>query len=420
MFWEKWKQDNRASRKEEIPKESRGSCGKAEWEVLEETVYGPFLPEEFEFDQLEIEEGKKKKWKTPTVLARILILEAGVAALTLVVMILVLTNVLGAESAVRRYAEARSDKDWNAMYEMLEYRDVPEGFLGKRAFVTAMTVAGGREVGEPKKIRKVAQTGKRARFCICYEKNQEEFWEEIGMVRKGLFWKVEDKGLLIRQVDLKVPRNAGLRLDAVPVSQRVKPVQTETCDIYRVPGIFGYVHYVEIKREGMEDIQKIVDLSKRGYDEVQNPVEIAADPNILPESVQQVSSQAVQEFQTLMEGSLKKDEVGKIEILGKMHKTCKKMVHEKYRGFRDHVLCGKEKNTEVATLLLSSGEATARAEERGKKGETIIRVDLSGEYTCQYEEGQNISAKKGTYAAVLWYIQQGDTWKIYDIAFPDL
>lgn len=423
MVWEKVKKMV-CEGKEKPDREKRETKKQGESRAADrepkELIYGPFLPEDSEFDDIETEERGKRQHRYPTVFTRILVMEAGVAVLALAVMLLVLTNVLGAESAARRYAKARSDGDWNTLYEMMEYDDMHDGFSGKRAFVTAMTVSGGGEAGDLKEVRKIKKQGKKVSFCIRYRKNKEEFKEEIELVRKGLLWKVEDKGLQIRKVAIRVPVDAKLKLDTVDVSKKIKPTRTETGDIYNVPSMFGYTHYVEVKREGVEDVQKIVNLSERGYDEGRNPIGIVTDANISAELLQQASDQAIREFQAIMEGSIHGEKAEKIEALQKADAGCKKKVHKKYRIFRDYVLGGNGKRAKGLELVLSHGKAAAQAEAIGKKGANIVRINLSGDYDCHFNKGKKTSGRKGRYTAVMWYIQAKEGWKIYDMVFPDL
>ena len=343
---------------------------------------------------------------------KIVLTEILLLAVSMLAFVTVYQKKFSASSVVERYVMGMDKGDWNQVYDTLYIKDKDE-FLSKQAFVTAETI-NGVKWGENLEIKKIRKKSGKV-YQVTYDGDYGIQKTDVEVKRKGLLWKVDQTdGLIYRDFSIAVPKNADVKIDGIKITADMKTKkETNGMDVYSVDRIFGFNHYIELSGSGIEKTERLISATGE-------TVTVTAGYN--EDTVKQMVDQAMDDLNTIFSAASANKKFSEVDILKNMYGDNKETVIDEYESARDYRFDHDSSNEEFVSYSLSNCDAEAQTIEDGNK--QMIKVVIKGDekwkenYT-RWDNTKSNHEDENDAEHVIYYIQDGGTWKIYNMELWD-
>lgn len=339
---------------------------------------------------------------------KMLLIEIPIAMISLLIFIMVFQAKFSVKSVVERYAEGMGDGNWNQVYDTLYLNDSGD-FMSKQAFVTSQTINGIKwdEDLEVQKIRKKTSNT----YRVKYEGDNGVQRIDVKVKRRGLTWKVDEADtFLSKNFSVAVPKGAEIKIDGITPDSKLKSQdELEGMDTYTIKKIFGTSHYVEISGSDIETTSAVLE----SYDE---PTVMTAGYS--KATVEQMADQAVKDLNNIFQGAAANKRFSDLDILNNMYADEKDSAIRKYESARDDYFENGNNSWEFLNYTITNCEAQAQMITRDQKQliEVTIKGDAQWEKNYVYYDGDKERETETEDAEhTLYYIDDGGTWKLYDL-----
>lgn len=341
-----------------------------------------------------------------------------VAAAAVLLFFVVFNMQFSAKNTAEKYAKSLLEEEWDQLYDTLFIKDEGD-FLTKEAFVTAMELEC-RNMEQPIYYAgdpvKVSGDFSKKVYRISYSSVQDSLEDknvmEIRLKRCGIFWKVQSKDLIIRDLSITVPKGAKVKIDKIDVPEKYKADKDKNGkDIYHIPSIFGYTHFVELNGEGLEETGQLIDGS---YGETVT-VRAVYDKKVIEE----VAEQAAEDLEEILYAASINKKFSDVEVLDGMDDSCKEGAVDEYNYLRQEEFGNGDSYHTFLMYEFSNLEASSMIYEDG--GRDILSIRIDGDYSHQYRDTYwgsygSDDVREGSGSNKLEYVKDGDGWKLYDIS----
>lgn len=339
---------------------------------------------------------------------KMLLIEIPIAMISLLIFIMVFQVKFSVKSVVERYVEGMGDGNWNQVYDTLDLNDSGD-FMSKQAFVTSQIINGIKwdEDLEVQKIRKKTSNT----YRVKYEGDNGVQRIDVKVKRRGLTWKVDEADtFLSKNFSVAVPKGAEIKIDGITPDSKLKSQdEIEGMDTYTIKKIFGTSHYVEISGSDIETTSAVLE----SYDE---PTVMTAEYS--KATVEQIADRAVKDLNNIFQGAAANKRFSDLDILNNMYADEKDSVIRKYESARDDYFENGNNSWEFLNYTITNCEAQAQMITRDQKQliEVTIKGDAQwGKNYVYYDGDKERETETEDAEHTLYYIDDGGTWKLYDL-----
>ena len=290
---------------------------------------------------------------------KMLLIEIPIAMISLLIFIMVFQAKFSVKSVVERYVEGMGDGNWNQVYDTLYLNDSGD-FMSKQAFVTSQTINGIKwdEDLEVQKIRKKTSNT----YRVKYEGDNGVQRIDVKVKRRGLTWKVDEADTFL--------------------SKNFSDIETTSAVL-------------------------------ESYDE---PTVMTAGYS--KATVEQMADQAVKDLNNIFQEAAANKRFSDLDILNNMYADEKDSAIRKYESARDDYFENENNSWEFLNYTITNCEAQAQMITRDQKQliEVTIKGDAQWEKNYVYYDGDKERETETEDAEhTLYYIDDGGTWKLYDL-----
>ena len=140
------------------------------------------------------------------------------------------------------------------------------------------------------------------------------------------------------------------------------------------------------------------------------------------DTVKQMVDQAMEDLNTIFSAASANKKFSEVDILKNMYGDNKETVIDEYESARDYRFDHDSSNEEFVSYSLSNCDAEAQTIEDGNK--QMIKVVIKGDekwkenYT-RWDNTKSNHEDENDAEHVIYYIQDGGTWKIYNMELWD-
>ncbi len=346
-------------------------------------------------------------------------LAAVLAAAAAVILFFVVFNMqFSAKNTAEKYAKALLEEEWGQVYDTLAIENEGD-FLTKEAFVTAMELDRRDmeqqvySVGKPVKIsgdfsKKIYRVG----YSNALESLGNENAMEVRLKRSGLFWKVQSKDIVVKDLSVAVPKGAKLKIDKIAVPEKYKAEKDKDGkDIYHISPIFGYTHFAELSGEGLEETGQLIN----GSNGETVTVKAVYDKKVIEEA----ADQAAKDLEEILYAASLNKKFSDVEVLDGMDDSRKEGAVDEYNYLRQNEFDNDNSYHTFMKYEFSNLEASSMIYE--DDGKDILSIRIDGDYCHQYRDtywSSHVSdeVREGSGSNKLEYVKDGDKWKLYDIS----
>lgn len=355
---------------------------------------------------------------------KLLLIEIGVAILSVILFFVIYNVQFGAKSVAEKHVEAMLERNYADLYDTIYLKD-NDDFMSKEAFVTA------KKIQEPEEAEAtdadVTSVQKRSggftsqSIRVRYTTGSDSVKINLKLKRKGLFWKVQmdqgdykDQGLkLVQKYSIAVPKGADVVVDKINVSDSVTPgKKIDGMDTYTLDAVFGSEHYVEISGKDVEKSGQIVTWTEG------DPAIVQTDFN--EKVVEELAKQGMEDWKVIMNAMVNHKRFSDVELLQNVDDTNKEEVIDEYESVRDYEFSGSSADSEtIDKYQFTNGEANVEVTQ--EDGTTLAAVTIKGNfyysyYTTYWSGNPNHNERNGQNANTLTYIMKDGKWVLYNIS----
>lgn len=351
---------------------------------------------------------------------KILLAELSVAILSVIIFIVVYNMQYGAKNIAEKHVKAFFEEDWNTVYDTM-YVDGADDFMDKEAFVTAQQI---NETGEKQhvavmSVNKISGGFSSRAYHVVYRTEDYSDTMTVEMKRKGLLWKVDDSDIyIIKNYTVSVPAGAKVSVDKIDVSKSVKPSEKlEGYDTYVIPKVFGMTHYVELSGEELESSGQLHTGYNNGNAEEDLPDSIIKT-GYNEETIEKVMKQAESDIEEILNAASENKRFSEVSVFEDVYAKNKEYVIDGYEYLRDSVFGNGNSKYTLTKYQITNGEMNGSLPDYYE--DSVVKVDIKGNYSYAnayiYWDGDiERDDGEGTCSHSLYYINDGGTWKLYDM-----
>lgn len=349
---------------------------------------------------------------------KILLAELCIALLSIILFIFMYNMYYSAKSTAEKYVEAVFEGDWNALYDTLYIED-SDDFTTKEAFVTAqnLNATAAKQYISILDVKKLSGGFSDKAYRVSYRLEDQPDSITIELKRKGLTWKVSENPYLSKNYMITVPAGASVSLDTIAVSGSLTPSEKiEGFDTYVIPQVFGSTHFVELSGGELKDSSQL--FSYYGSDDSGSDLQssiIAVQYN--EETIESVMKQGEADLKEILESAAANKKFSDVKAFENAFDAYKEDIINTYEYLRDDTFgCGNS-NYSLTKYQLSNGEMNGRVTS-GEDNSTLIEVVIKGNYSYEsasilWSGSTYTNDGDGTCSHTLYYIKDGDAWKLY-------
>lgn len=351
---------------------------------------------------------------------KILLVELGAALLSFVIFSGVYNARYSAKSTAERYVKAKYECNWDEVYDTRLVEESGD-FMTKEAFITASAM--NYDTVEPAEMEVVDVEKKSgglssATYIVNYNLLNEPGDIEVKLKRKGFTWKVDTQEYIVENYSVLVPSGAKIKIDKIDVPEKMKVSERKKgFDTYEIPKIFGNTHYVEIEGEnlkatgqlvtgyGQEDVSGTECIVRTGYDD---------------QTIETVMKQAEADLGEILNAAASNKRFSEVAVFGRMSETNKEGMISDYDYLRNTIFENGNSGRSLLKYQLTNGEIKGKATGDEEEGVSLIQIELKGQCYMekQYKDWDgkpNIEDTNGTDIYELRYVNEDNTWKLYDM-----
>lgn len=350
---------------------------------------------------------------------KILLAELGVAILSVIIFIVVYNMQYSGKNTVEKHIKAFFEQDWNTVYDTM-YIEEPDDFMSKESFLTAQKInASGEKEHADISINKVSGGFSSQAYYVTYRTKDYSDSMTVELKRKGLVWKVNDSAdYTVKNYMVSVPSGADVSVDKIDISRKLKPSEKmEGYDTYTIPKVFGTEHYVELSGEELETTGQLLE-SYGSEDPEENLQYSIVKTGYNEETIEKVMKQAETDIEEILNAACENKRFSEVGVFEEMYSENKEYVIDAYEGLRDDTFGNSNSKYTLTSYKITNGEMNGSLPDYYE--DSVVEVDIKGNYEFSnayiYWDGDvERDNGDGTCEHSLYYINQGGTWKLYDM-----
>lgn len=362
--------------------------------------------------------GKKKEPLTSG--DKALLAELGVAVLSIIIFIVVYNMQFSAKNIVEKHVKASFESDWNTVYDTM-YVDEADDFMSKEAFVTAQQINQSDEKQHAAivSVNKISGGFSSQAYHVVFRTEDYSDTMTIELKRKGLLWKVDDSdSYTLKKYTISVPSGAKVSLDKINVSKSVKPSEKmEGYDTYVIPKVFGATHYIELSGEELESTGQL-HTGYDGGDEEEYLSDSIIKTKYSEKTIEKIMKQAEGDLEKILQAASENKRFSEAEVFEDVYGKNKEYIIDEYEYLRDSVFGNSNSKYTLTSYKITNGEMNGSLP--GNYEDSVVKVVIKGNYEFSnayiYWDGDvERDNGDGTCSHSLYYINDGGTWKLYEI-----
>lgn len=352
---------------------------------------------------------------------KVLLVELGAAVLSIIIFIVVYNMQYSGKNTIEKHVKAAFEQDWNTVYDTM-YIDDSDDFMSKESFITAQEISESEEKEYAKiiSINKVSGGFSSQAYYVTYQTQDYADSMTVELKRKGLLWKVNDAdNYTFKNYMLSVPTGASVSVDKIDISKSLKPSEKmEGYDTYVIPKVFGAGHYVELSGEELESSAQILYRYNSGDSEEELRDSIVKT-RYSEKTIEKVMKQAETDLEEILNAASENKRFSEVGVFEEMYADTKESVIYSYEYLRDSVFGNGDSNYTLNRYQITNGEMNGSVVDYYYE-DSVVKVDIKGSYSysnswISWSGNVQTDSGEGICGHSLYYINQGGTWKLYDM-----
>lgn len=351
---------------------------------------------------------------------KMLLIEMGVALLSVIIFIIVYNVQYSAKNVAEKYVEAVFDQDWSTVYDTMLVEGSGD-FMSKEAFVTAQTISDqGDAVGaDVMNVDKLSGGFSSKTYCVKYRTPEYTDVMELVLRKSGLSWKVDTQGYEVKNYIVTVPAGAEVKVDKIKVADSVKPTEKiEGYDTYVIPEIFGVTHYVEVSGDELEDVGQLLTCYGGSVDE-QDIYSTIVSVGYNKEAVEKVMEQAETDLKDILGCAAANKRFSEVAAFENASEAGKEGLISDYDYLKDDKFGNGSTNYSLTKYQMSNCEMNGSVIDNGS--EDLVKVAIKGNYSYEdrsisWDGSPYTDSGSGTCIHDLYYVNKGGEWELYSMS----